>query len=254
MKGQEVYCPGRTIYGTGQKDHQGTFATYAICRETFLHPIPDELGDEEAAALQCAGATVFQTLKDTDANEVVGVIGVGGLGHLAIQYASKMGCRVVVFSQSADKEQLARDLGATDFCGLDTEVESGGNSSLFAETINRLLITSSMLPDWKTIVPCLAPQAKVYPLSFPDGDFTFPFFPLTVSGITIHGSLVASRAVHREMLAFSALHEIRPITERFPMTERGLNDAIERLEKGRIRYKAILVPPSTGLSLNLAHL
>ena len=89
LRGEEIYCAKRVIYG-GHPD-QGSFSSHAIWREAFLHPIPDSLSDEEAAPLQCAGATVFSALRGTRAGDTVGVMGVGGLGHLAIQFAAQAG-------------------------------------------------------------------------------------------------------------------------------------------------------------------
>ncbi|RWA07235.1 hypothetical protein EKO27_g7871, partial [Xylaria grammica] len=97
--GNDIYCSQRALYGFADLD-QGSFGSHAVWREVALYKIPDGISDEDAAPLQCAGATVFSALNTYNAqpSETVGIIGIGGLGHLAIQFANKMGCRVVVLS------------------------------------------------------------------------------------------------------------------------------------------------------------
>jgi D-arabinose 1-dehydrogenase-like Zn-dependent alcohol dehydrogenase len=142
LTGRETYCAKREMYGDANLD-QGSFASHAVWREAFVFRIPDELTDSEAAPLMCGGATVFNALytygvKPTDR---VGVIGVGGLGHLAIQYASKMGCDVVVLSGTDSKKDEAMKLGANEF------VSTKGKSELsVSRPIDALLVTTSALP------------------------------------------------------------------------------------------------------------
>ncbi|KAI9150691.1 alcohol dehydrogenase [Paramyrothecium foliicola] len=237
LSGNETFCDQRAMYGSASPD-QGSFSTGAIWREAFLHPIPDELSDEDAAPLQCGGATVYTTLVDAKPNETVGVLGVGGLGHLAIQYAAKMGCRVVVLSGTDSKRDQALELGAHKFIamkGLDT------NKLDDIWPISRLLVTSSAQPAWETLLPLLSPRAKIYPLSVSSGNFVIPYMPLIAKGITVQGSLVATRAVHREMLAFAAAHKVKPVVQTFPMTEEGIKEALDRLDQGKITYRAVLL-------------
>lgn len=142
LTGRETYCPQREMYGEANLD-QGSFASHGVWKESFLYKIPDALTDAEAAPLMCGGATVFNALhtyniKPTDR---VGVIGVGGLGHLAIQFAAKMGCDVVVFSGSDSKEEEAKKLGAKEFYAL-----KGKKELDIGRKLNALLITTSVLP------------------------------------------------------------------------------------------------------------
>ncbi len=117
LSGQEVFCSKRAMYGDNNRD-QGSFATHAVWREAFLFEIPDEISSENAAPLQCGGATVFTALSNASPSETVGIMGVGGLGHLAIQFAAKMGRRVVVISGSDRKREQAMKLGAHKFVTL----------------------------------------------------------------------------------------------------------------------------------------
>ncbi|KAI1460533.1 GroES-like protein [Annulohypoxylon moriforme] len=236
LTGNETYCKDRAIYGTAKVD-QGSFASYAVVRESFLHEIPEGMSDIDAAPLQCAGATVFAALRahDTQPTETVGIIGLGGLGHMAIQFAAKMGNRVVVLSGSDRKREEAMRLGAHEF------VATKGKSMLeVSAPLNRLLVTTSAQPNWEQLLPIMAPGSAVYLMSVSSGNLEVPYMPLVYQGIAVQGSLVASRILHRQMLAFAALHGIKPITEVFPMTEEGIKEAVGKLERGDIHMRAVL--------------
>ncbi|TKA22131.1 hypothetical protein B0A50_08188 [Salinomyces thailandicus] len=238
LRGNETFCPERAMYGMADLD-QGSMASHGVWREAFLFPIPDGLSDEHAAPLQCGGATVFGALHQygTQANETIGVMGVGGLGHLAIQYAAKMGCKVVVLSGTDSKKEEAMKLGAHEFVAT-----KGAKELKVSRPIDRLLVTTSAQPQWDLIIPTLAPNAIIYPLSVAGGDFTIPYMPSLFNGIRVIFSVVASRYIHQRMLDFAALHQIKPIIEKFPMTEEGITTAMNKLDAGDMRYRAVIVP------------
>lgn len=238
ISGQELFCLKRTLYGGGNLD-QGSFAHKAVLREAFLHPIPDGISDEDAAPLQCAGATVFTALSDVASSETVAILGVGGLGHLAIQFAAKMGCRVVVLSGSDRKREQAKQLGAHRFIAMNSDKAEQKED---AWPIDRLLVTAAAPPDWQAILPMLAPRASIFPLSVSAGNLDIPSLPVILSGIRVQGALTATRTAHRKMLAFAALHGIKPVIEKYPMTEEGIAEAMDRLDKGQVNYRAVLVP------------
>ncbi|KAI9750300.1 MAG: hypothetical protein M1835_001414 [Candelina submexicana] len=115
LSGHEQYCAKRHMYGMTEFD-QGSLASHAVWREAFLFKIPDAMASEDAAPLMCDGATVFAPLHAfVKSSDRVGIIGVGGLGHLAIQFAAKMGCEVVVFSGTDSKREEATKIGAPEF-------------------------------------------------------------------------------------------------------------------------------------------
>lgn len=238
LKGSETYCPERVMYGLADLD-QGSFAKAAVWREAFLFQIPDGLSDEAAAPLQCGGATVFNALHayDTQPTETVGIMGVGGLGHLAIQFAAKMGCKVVVLSGSDRKKEEAMKLGAHEFVAT-----KGAKELKVSQPLDRLLVTTSAQPQWDLIMPIMAPGSTIYPLSVAEGNFEIPYMPMLLSGITVQGSLVASRYIHQRMLEFAALHNIAPVVEKFPLTEKGITEAMDKLNNGEMRYRGVLVP------------
>jgi len=237
LTGNETYCAERAMYAMADLD-QGSFATHAVWREAFLFRIPDALADEMAAPLMCGGATVFNALHayNVQPTETVGVMGVGGLGHLAIQFAAKMGCNVVVLSGSDRKKDEARKLGASEFIATKDVKEIKPSRPL-----NRLLVTTSAQPEWEKILPALAPRATIHPLSVDEGNFAIPYMPLLLNGLTVQGSVVASRYIQNRMLEFAALHKIEPIIEKFPMTEQGINEAMDKLGEGNIRYRGVFI-------------
>lgn len=239
IRGEETFCLKRELYGSSNQD-QGSFSSHAIWTETFLHAIPEGMSDADAAPLQCAGATVFSALNDASSNDTVGILGVGGLGHLAIQFAAKKGCRVVVLSGSDRKREQAKQLGAHRFIAMKDGVT--GEQKANPWLLNRLLVTAAAPPDWEAILPMMAPRATVFPLSVSLGNLEVPYMPLILQGLKIQGSLVATRTVHREMLAFAALHGIKPVNEEFPMTEKGIAEAMDKLDKGNVHYRVVLVP------------
>lgn len=240
LRGTETFCPERHMYGT-HETNQGSLSSHVVWEADYLFKIPDAISNEDAAPLMCGGATVFSALamhgvKPTDR---VGVMGVGGLGHLAIQFASKMGCEVVVFSGTESKRSEAIDLGARQFFatkGLKNLEETMGN-----QKIDHLLVTTSAQPDWSLFLPIIAPGGTIYPLSVSEGDLTMPYMPIVATPLRIQGSLVAARGVHRDMLEFAALHGIRPVVQRFPMTVEGIETAFGKLADGSIRYRGVLV-------------
>ncbi|KAL2833897.1 chaperonin 10-like protein [Aspergillus cavernicola] len=236
LQGTETFCSERVMYAGGNLD-QGSFASHGIWREAFLHKIPDSMSDIVAAPMQCGGATVFSALDGIKSSDTVGIIGIGGLGHLAIQFAAKMGCRVVVLSGSERKREEAMRLGAHEF------IATKGDTQLSISTpIDRLLVTAAAPPNWDLLLPILAPRAGIYPLTVNTGNFEIPYLTLILNGITVVGSLVATRGLHRRMLDFAALHQIEPILETFPMTEEKIKEAMDKLDRGEMNYRAVLVP------------
>ena len=88
----------------------------------------------------------------------------------------------------------------------------------------------------------MASRSVIYPLSVSDGNLDIPYMGLIMQGISVQGSLVAPRYLHRQMLEFAALHQIKPIIETFPMTEEGIKQAMDKLDRGEVNYRAVLIP------------
>ena len=142
LTGKDIWCYERTIFGEGDFNN-GTIGEYYIGKETYVHRIPDGLDSADAAPLQCAGATTYTALAETvKPGDRVGILGIGGLGHIAIQFANKLGAEVVVFSSSHDKEEEARQFGAHEFC-LMSEPEK------IKKPIQVLIVAGARYPEWE---------------------------------------------------------------------------------------------------------
>jgi len=236
LSGREIWCYNRDIYGETSFT-TGTFTKYYVGRETFLHKIPQNMSSSAAAPLQCAGATVYSALVDVaKPGERVGILGIGGLGHLAIQFAAKLGAEVAVFSTTASKEAEAKEFGAKEFYVISKEMK-------IEKPIDVLVVAGSRRPDFSVFMEkeILARAGTVVILSAEAEDLKLPSLKMFFGGYNIHSSLVASRKVHDDMLEMAAFHGIVPAVEEFPMTEEGWTKALERLESGAVRYRAVLV-------------
>ncbi|CAL5874574.1 uncharacterized protein PFLUO_LOCUS8871 [Penicillium psychrofluorescens] len=237
LTGWETLCPERKFYGLADFD-QGSFGSHAVWREAFLFKIPDSMSNEDAGPLMCGGSTVFNALHVAQVRPTarVGIVGVGGLGHLAIQFAANMGCQVVVFSGTDNKKDEAMKLGATEF-----HATKGIKELKLEKPIDNLLVTTSSQPDWQMYLNVMAPGGVISPLSIDSNDFQIPYMPLLVQGLRVQGGVVSARQVHRDMLEFAAVHNIKPIKMTFPMTLEGVKESLKTLEEGKMRYRGVLV-------------
>ncbi|KAL7920306.1 GroES-like protein [Trichoderma austrokoningii] len=216
LTGLDVYCENKTEFGSYDHD-VGSFASHAVWDAESLFKIPDGLDGAYAAPLMCGGATVWSpfALYGIKPTNRVGIVGVGGLGHLAIQFAAKMGCEVVVFSSSESKRQDAMKLGASEYHVLTAE------SSL--DVIRQ--------PDFK----------RIYALIVSFDTSGVPMMDLLVRGISIQGSAGAPRAELQKMLEFAVRHDVKPTIMKWPLTTKGVEEAMQALRGGKMRYRGVLV-------------
>ncbi|KAJ6521936.1 putative NADP-dependent alcohol dehydrogenase C 2 [Mycena vulgaris] len=238
LLGHDQYCQNRELYGV-HNFHQGSFGSHAIWDASFVFHVPEGLAPEYAAPLMCGGATVFNVIETYNIRPTdrVGVVGVGGLGHLAVQFLGKMGASVIVFSSTESKRQEALGLGATEFY-----VTKGVKELKIGKPLDHLIVTTNSLPDWSLFLDIIKPTGSIYPLTVSlDGKFDIPTFPILVKGINIQGSAVAARSVHKRMLDFAARNGIKPMIERFPMTKSGVEEGMAKLRNGKMRYRGVLV-------------
>ncbi|CAG7921589.1 unnamed protein product [Penicillium olsonii] len=237
LTGWETMCRQRKMYGSADLD-QGSFASHAVWREAFLFKIPESMSSLDAGPLMCGGSTVFNALHVAGVRPTarVGIVGVGGLGHLAIQFAARMGCQVIVFSGTNSKEEEAKKLGAAEFYAT-----KGAKELKIKAPIDNLIVTTSSQPDWPLYLSNMSPNGVISPLSVDANDLKIPYMPLLVNGLRIQGGIVSSRQVHRDMLEFAAFHNIKPITMTFPMTLEGVQESVNTLKDGKMRYRGVLV-------------
>lgn len=214
----------------------GGYADRLRADARLAFPIPDGLASEHAAPLLCAGVTVFAPLlRHVRAIDRIGIIGVGGLGHLAIQYARAMGCHVTAFSTSPDKEAEARRLGAHDF------VATGADGALAARagSCDFLLYCATADLPWGDYLGVLRPDGKLCLVGFPESKaLDVSVIPLIFGQKSVLASGIGSRAEMQAMLEFSALHGIVPQVEVHPMRE--VNAVLDRLARNEVRYRAVL--------------
>lgn len=199
----------------------------------------------------CAGASTYEALDAADAqpHHRVGVVGLGGLGHMAILFAKAMGCAVTVFSSSAQKaERDAFGLGADEYrvlSDIDTSRRSFGAHG--KTLVDILLVCANETPDLERILPFLARRATIVLMSIQQKPLVIPYMPFILPGHRIVASTEASRQNHLAMIQFAARHKITPCVELFPMTGDGLKNAFGRLEKGDMRFRGVLEVPNAGI-------
>ena len=202
----------------------------------FVVPIPGALKSENAAPLLCGGITVYNPLRINGINPSsrVGVVGIGGLGHLAIQFARVFGAEVFAFSTSAGKEEEARALGAHHF------INSRETKALkeVAGALDFIITTVNADQDWGTFLACLRPNGALWFAGVPPAPVSVHAFPLISGRRTIGGSPIGPPARIREMLDVAARHGVKATIELFSMAK--ANEAIDKVKKSKVRYRAVL--------------
>jgi uncharacterized zinc-type alcohol dehydrogenase-like protein len=231
--GQEQLCA--EAQGTCVQRHGG-FASYVRSDERFVIPIPESMRAESAGPLLCGGITVFSPLVQYDVRPTmsVGIVGIGGLGHLAVQFADAFGCDVYAFSSSPDKEEEALELGADHF------VSSRDQDSLMALAGSLDFILSTVFAElpWDTYVSMLRPNGTLCLVASPAENLSIGAFPLIVGQRRITGSVIGPPQLQRTMLDFAARHEVQPQTEVMAMSR--INDAFQKLRRNEARYRIVL--------------
>ena len=231
LRGQETCCSDMRLIGLAQ---HGGFADAVQVDSRFAYPIPDELDPEEAAPLLCAGAAVFAPLRrHTKAGSKIGIIGIGGLGHLAVQFAKALGCEVVAFSTTSEKERYAKGFGASHF----VLVNDPAQLELHTGKLDLILSTVDIELDWMIYLSLLKPEGKLCMVGIPE-TFAIPALPLIMGRKSIVTNLLANRSEMVEMLDFSAAHGIRACCESMPMSK--ANEAIERVRNNNQRFRIVL--------------
>lgn len=227
---REHLCTGgkvRTCMG-----RPGGFADRVRCDARFCFELPTELDPTTAAPLLCAGLTVFSPLErlGVRAGSRVGVVGVGGLGHLAVRFASALGASVIAFDPDRSKKELALSLGAADLVDARGPLPRG--------VVDLLLVTTHATLDWNALMGALDLEGTLCLVGIPGAPLTLSADPLLDEQKRVTGSVIGSTKTMRRMLAFAAEHRIEPIVERMPMS--SANEAIARVREGRARMRIVL--------------
>jgi uncharacterized zinc-type alcohol dehydrogenase-like protein len=231
-RGMEVHCSKNQ--GTCVR-RPGGFAGAIRVDGRFAYPIPNGLPSAAAAPLLCGGITVYTPLRrDAAPSSRVGVIGIGGLGHLAVRFARAFGCEVTAFSTTPAKREEALRLGAHHF----VNARDPAAMRRCADSLDMLLSTVPVDLDWPVWMSLLRPGGVFTLVGASPGMLSVPAPDLLVGQKTIRGSVIGDRAVMDEMLRFCALHEITAQAEVMPMAE--VNAAIDRVRHNQARYRIVL--------------
>ncbi len=214
----------------------GGYASAVRANARFVVPIPEKLNSENAAPLLCAGITVYNPLRSLGVNPSsrVGIIGIGGLGHIAVQFARAFGAEVTAFSTSSAKEEEALELGAHNF------VNTRETKALkqLAGCFDLILSTINADQDWMAYVGALRATGTLCFLGVPPKPVSIAPFALVAGTKTITGSPIGSPIQLREMLDVAARHCVQAKTEHFALHR--ANEAIAKVKRNAVRYRAIL--------------
>jgi uncharacterized zinc-type alcohol dehydrogenase-like protein len=215
----------------------GGFADRVRVQWTWARPLPEGLDLAKTGPLLCGGITVFAPflVHNVPSTARVGVIGIGGLGHMALMFASKWGCEVHAFTTSDSKEAEAKEFGAHYVHNTKRE----GALKKLAGGLDLILSTINVPLDVPGLLETLAPQGRLHVLGAVLKPLEVPAFGLIMGQKSISGSPTGSPTAIDRMLEFCARHSIAPMTENFPMAR--VNDALEHLRAGKARYRIVLV-------------
>jgi alcohol/geraniol dehydrogenase (NADP+) len=232
LEGDHNMC--RNLEQTIVQRH-GAFATRVRCHWVWATPIPAGVDIAKAGPLLCGGITVFNPLVQFDVRPTdrLGVIGIGGLGHMALQFANKWGCHVTAFTTSDTKTDEAKKMGA--HAVINTKSQADLKKA--AGSFNLILSTVGAPIDLPSFIDALAPRGRFHTVGVLP-EVKTGAFPLIAGQKSISGSPSGAPATVAKMLDFAVRHKVEPITESFPMSK--ANEALEHLEAGKARYRIVL--------------
>jgi propanol-preferring alcohol dehydrogenase len=235
-KGLFINCEQAKITGVTQ---DGGFAEYMVSPAEAVARIPEKLTAVEAAPLMCAGVTTYNSLRNSGARagDLVAVQGIGGLGHLALQYSANMGFRTVAISRGADKEDLARHCGAHEYLDTDKTPAAEGLKRLGGADV--ILATAPHSAAIASTIDGLKPRGKLLLVAAPFEPLSVSAFSL-LSGRTVAGWPSGSAMDSEETMQFSALTGVRPRTETFRLEQ--ADAALAKVMENQIRFRAVLIP------------
>jgi D-arabinose 1-dehydrogenase-like Zn-dependent alcohol dehydrogenase len=234
-RGDFMLCENQQISGI---NYDGGYADYVVAPANAIALVPDELKDADAGPLLCAGVTTFNALRNSGARtgDTVAILGIGGLGHLAVQYAAKAGYRTVAVARGQDKGPLAKQLGAhiyIDSTAQDPakELQKIGGANIILSTV-----TSAKALEW--VIDGLAPAGKFILVGAPDRPVVINPFPLLLGRRTFAGWPSGTGMDSEDTLNFSALTGVKPMIETYPLEK--AEEAYDRMMSGKARFRAVL--------------
>ena len=216
--------------------HHGGFADRLRAHWAWTIPLPEGIDLASAGPLLCGGITVLKPFLAYDIKPTarVGVVGIGGLGHMAVKFAAAWGCEVTAFTSTAAKADEARSFGAH------RVVASRDSAAIkaIAGSLDLLLVTVNVTMDWNALLDTLAPKGRMHVVGAVLEPIPVPAFSLIGKQREVSGSPTGSPVDIARMLDFAARHDIRPQVEMFPMA--NVNEALQHLAEGKSRYRIVL--------------
>lgn len=233
-RGHFINCKNAKITGIS---HDGGYGEFMISPWEAVARLPDDLDFVDAGPLLCAGVTTYNSLRNSGARpgDTVAVLGIGGLGHLAVQYAHKMGFRTVALSRGPDKRKLAEELGAHVY--VDTEAQNPAEALAEFGGADLILATAPNAEAIAAMPGALASRGKLMIVAAPPGKFELSAMQL-LSGRQIHGWPSGTAVDSEDTLDFSVLTKVRPRVEVFPLAE--ANAAFDKMMANEARFRAVL--------------
>lgn len=237
LTGRETIC---ALAQFGGYTRNGGFAEYIIADPRYVARVPRGLGPNEAAPIICAGITSYKGIKETGARpgEWITISGVGGLGHLAIQYARVMGLHVCAIDIDDGKLAHAKRLGADVVINANIDNPAAAARAATDGGSHGVLITAPSLAAFKQGITMTRKGGTCVLVGLPPGDFPIPLFDVVANCITIRGSFVGTRQDMTEALAFAAEGKVKADIELQPLS--AINEVLERLEHGDVPSRVVL--------------
>jgi D-arabinose 1-dehydrogenase-like Zn-dependent alcohol dehydrogenase len=234
-RGEFILCQFEKITGVS---FDGGYAGYMIAPQEAVAAIPEELPADEAAPLLCVGITVFNALRHSGASagDLVAIQGIGGLGHLGVQYARQMGFRTVAIGRGKDKEPLAKKLGAGEY--VDAAASSPADQ---LQELGGARVILATAPDGKSISELtggLGPNGLLLVVAAPAEPLTINVLPMVLKRQSLHGWASGTAKDSEDTMNFSTMSGVRPMIERFPLEKAA--EAYQRMITGKARFRAVL--------------
>ena len=235
--GDFVLCKNGQIPGIS---YDGGYAEYMVAPQEALARMPDDLSDIDAAPLLCAGITTFNALRHSGARagDVVAILGIGGLGHLGVQYASKMGYRTVAIARGQDKAPLAKELGAHHYIDSAAQDVAQGLQALGGARV--ILATATSGKAMTAAIGGLGLNGKLIMVGVSEEPVEVPITQFIMGRQSVQGWPSGTSADSQDTLAFSALTGVRPMIEPYPLSRAA--EAYDRMMSGKARFRVVLTP------------
>ncbi|CCK69763.1 NAD(P)-dependent alcohol dehydrogenase KNAG_0D00110 [Huiozyma naganishii CBS 8797] len=245
LNGNESYCPNAIqTYSTPYEDgyvSKGGYADYVRVHEQFTVPIPENIPSHLAAPLMCGGLTVFSPLlrNGCGPGKKVAILGIGGIGHMGVLLAKAMGAEVYAISRTSSKKEDAMKLGADHF--IATKEEPDWHEKYFDELDLVVVCAGSVTDiDFNTLPKIIAVGGRIVSIAIPEMSEVLELKPFGLVGVSIANSLLGSMEELKQLLKLVSEKDIKIWVETVPISEKGVHEVFERMDKGDVRYRFTL--------------